>query len=181
MKEGGGTRILPSIAPFDAAEAAAKFADALVEKLHKKAEPDEKKWSLFFAKAGEILINDQGKPFIYNGNWNEYSVGAYCGINNAGNFVVPYCPDNWTCSRVISPASDSDIDILFDKMTDAGYVWYPEEKILKKMMKKVNEGNLITGETKDEAIERYRAMMKVNEGKSFEERRDAINNFRAGR
>ena len=29
--------------------------------------------------------------------------------------------------------------------------------------------------------ERYRAMMKGNEGKSFEERRDAINNFRAGR
>lgn len=29
--------------------------------------------------------------------------------------------------------------------------------------------------------ERYRAMMKANEGKSFEERRDAINNFRAGR
>ena len=31
------------------------------------------------------------------------------------------------------------------------------------------------------ACERYRAMMKANEGKSFEERRDAINNFRAGR
>jgi hypothetical protein len=29
--------------------------------------------------------------------------------------------------------------------------------------------------------ERYRTMMKANEGKSFEERRDAINNFRAGR
>ena len=28
--------------------------------------------------------------------------------------------------------------------------------------------------------ERYRAMMKANEGKSLEERRDAINNFRAG-
>lgn len=39
---------------------------------------------------------------------------------------------------------------------------------------------LITGETKDEAINRYREMMKANEGKSFEERRDAINRFRAG-
>lgn len=28
--------------------------------------------------------------------------------------------------------------------------------------------------------ERYRAMMKANEGKTFEERRDAINKFRAG-
>lgn len=31
------------------------------------------------------------------------------------------------------------------------------------------------------ACERYRAMMRANEGKSFEERRDAINNFRAGK
>ena len=30
------------------------------------------------------------------------------------------------------------------------------------------------------ACERYRAMMKANEDKSFEERRDAINKFRAG-
>ena len=43
------------------------------------------------------------------------------------------------------------------------------------------EKTLITGETRNEAINRYRAMMKANEGKSFEERRDAINNFRAGR
>lgn len=43
------------------------------------------------------------------------------------------------------------------------------------------EKTLITGETRDEAINRYRAMMKANEGKSFEERRDAINSFRAGR
>ena len=28
--------------------------------------------------------------------------------------------------------------------------------------------------------ERYRAMMRTNEGKTFEERRDAINKFRAG-
>lgn len=43
------------------------------------------------------------------------------------------------------------------------------------------EKTLITGETRNEAINRYRAMMKANEGKSFEERRDAINNFRSGK
>lgn len=31
------------------------------------------------------------------------------------------------------------------------------------------------------ACERYRAMFSFIEGKSFEEQRDAINNFRAGR
>ena len=30
------------------------------------------------------------------------------------------------------------------------------------------------------ACERYRAMMRANEGKTFEERRDAINKLRAG-
>ena len=38
----------------------------------------------------------------------------------------------------------------------------------------------ISDETRDEMINRYRAMMKAYEGKSFEERRDAINRFRAG-
>lgn len=37
-----------------------------------------------------------------------------------------------------------------------------------------------TEECFNAACERYRAMMKANEGKSFEERRDAINKFRAG-
>ena len=32
----------------------------------------------------------------------------------------------------------------------------------------------------DAACRRYRAMMAANEGKSFEERRDAINRFRSG-
>ena len=39
----------------------------------------------------------------------------------------------------------------------------------------------ISDETREEMINRYRAMMKANEGKSFEERRDAINRFRSGR
>ena len=81
MKEGCGTRILPSNAPFDAAEAAVKFADALVEKM----------------------------------------------------------------SEVV-----------------------PEQKP-------------ISDETREEMIKQYRDMMKANEGKSFEERRDAINKFRAGK
>ena len=38
----------------------------------------------------------------------------------------------------------------------------------------------ISDETREEMINRYRAMMKAYEGKSFEERRDAINRFRAG-
>lgn len=56
-----------------------------------------------------------------------------------------------------------------------------EDNEEKEAQKPTEEKTLITGETRDEAINRYRAMMKANEGKSFEERRDAINSFRAGR
>lgn len=42
------------------------------------------------------------------------------------------------------------------------------------------ERRYITGETFDEVCDRYRQMMKANEGKSLEERKKAINNFRCG-
>lgn len=42
------------------------------------------------------------------------------------------------------------------------------------------ERKYITGETFDEVCNRYRQMMKSNENKSWEERRDAINRFRCG-
>lgn len=42
------------------------------------------------------------------------------------------------------------------------------------------ERKFITGETFDEVCNRYRQMMKANEGKSWEERKKAINDFRCG-
>ena len=50
----------------------------------------------------------------------------------------------------------------------------------------IADDNIVPVEQTDEArfnaaCERYRAMMQANDGKSFEEQREAINNFRAGR
>jgi len=50
----------------------------------------------------------------------------------------------------------------------------------------IADDNIVPVEQTNEArfnavCERYRAMMQANEGKSFEEQREAINNFRAGR
>ena len=55
------------------------------------------------------------------------------------------------------------------------------DALVKKMSEVVPDQKPISDETREEMINRYRAMMKANEGKSFEERRDAINKFRAGR
>lgn len=62
------------------------------------------------------------------------------------------------------------------------------ERVRKKTFRKVygiaNDNVVPEEQTREErfnaACERYRAMMRANEGKSFEERRDAINKFRAG-
>ena len=55
------------------------------------------------------------------------------------------------------------------------------DALVEKMSEVVPDQKPISDETREEMIKRYRDMMKANEGKSFEERRDAINSFRAGR
>ena len=127
MNGGCGTRILPSNAPFDTAKAAVKFADALMERL------EDKKWSLSDARDGDILVSRNGNPFIYNGYRDEHSVGAYCGIDTAGCFLIPDETNYWTSPKNVSLASGTDVNILFIKMNEAGYVWFPGKRELKKI------------------------------------------------
>lgn len=127
MNGGCGTRILPSNAPFDAAEAAVKFADALMERL------EDKKWSLSDARDGDILVSRNGNPFIYNGYRDEHWVGAYCGIDTAGYFLISESQNYWTSSEGVSLASGTDVNILFRKMYEDGYIWIPGKKEIKKI------------------------------------------------
>lgn len=122
MNDGDGTRIIPSDAPFYAAETAVKFADALEERL------EYKKWSLSEARDGDILVSRNGNPFIYNGYRDEHSVGAYCGIDTAGYFLIPETPNYWTSSEGVSLASGTDVNILFRKMYEDGYIRIPGRK-----------------------------------------------------
>lgn len=55
------------------------------------------------------------------------------------------------------------------------------DALVEKMSEVVPDQKPTSDETREEMIKRYRDMMKANEGKSFEERRDAINKFRSGR
>ena len=53
-------------------------------------ESDYHLWSIEDAKDGDILVSQHNNPFIYNGNYNEYKVGAYCGIDTVEEFFIQF-------------------------------------------------------------------------------------------
>jgi hypothetical protein len=99
-------------------------------------ECDEKShlWSIEDAKDGDVLVSQHNQPFIYNGNYNDYKVGAYCGIEHTGEqFIDTYAEICWTDNEFIKPATKEQRGILFSKMHDSGYEWDSEKKELKKI------------------------------------------------
>ena len=176
--ETGGRRVdsIQSIV----AEVTEGLADELMKRLYKET---EKKFSISDARDGDILVaGHESCPFIYNGHHDETEVGAYCGLNVIGQFCIPFNQDTWVKPPgVLSLANGQEVNRLFLKMYKAGYVWDPVKKELKMIQDVVPEQKPISDETREEMIKQYCKMMKDNEGKSFEERRDAINNFRSGK
>ena len=45
-------------------------------------------WTIQDAKDGDVLVSKYNQPFIYNGNYNDYKVGAYCGIEYTGKHFI---------------------------------------------------------------------------------------------
>lgn len=89
-------------------------------------------WTIQDAKDGDILVSQHNQPFIYNGNYNDYRVGAYCGIEYTGEqFVDTYAEICWTDNESISPATKEQRDLLSQKMNEAGYTFDFEKKELK--------------------------------------------------
>lgn len=89
-------------------------------------------WSIEDAKDGDILVSQHNKPFIYNGNYNEYKVGAYCGIDTVEEFFIDARAEKcWTNNESINPATKEQRDMLFQKMHESGYEWNAEKKELK--------------------------------------------------
>lgn len=90
-------------------------------------------WSIRDAKDGDILVSKHNQPFIYNGIFDEESVGAYCGIDKFGNdFLKGIFSCDWSYKEGVKPATKKQRDILFSKMKDAGYEFDFEKKELKK-------------------------------------------------
>jgi hypothetical protein len=96
-------------------------------------------WSLTIdAKPGDVLVADENRrPFIFKGMLDEShpnSPVAYCGLDTRGNFIVSQ-DDAWWPGEIITPSTPSERDLLFERMTEAGYVWNEAEKTLMNVSK----------------------------------------------
>lgn len=86
------------------------------------------------AKDGDVL-DANGAVFLYGEHDKNY-VYHYCGINLANEFVVA-CDEHkiWYIISKVHPATKEQKDTLFSKITEAGYEWDAENKVLKKTHK----------------------------------------------
>ena len=91
-------------------------------------------WTIQDAKDGDVLISQYNKPFIYNGNFNSFHVGSYCGISAEDKFNIATEKCLWTTHRNVHPATKEQRDTLFAKIREAGYEWDAEKKELKKKL-----------------------------------------------
>ena len=90
-------------------------------------------WTIEDAKDGDVLLSKHNQPFIYNGIFDEDSVGAYCGIDCLGDeFLKDIFSCNWSYKEGVKPATKEQRDLLFQKMKEAGYEWDANKKELKK-------------------------------------------------
>ena len=90
-------------------------------------------WTIEDAKDGDVLLSKYNQPFIYNGIFDEESVGAYCGIDKLGNdFLVDTFSCDWSYKEGVKPATKEQREFLFSKMKDAGYEWDVEKKELRR-------------------------------------------------
>ena len=93
-------------------------------------------WTIQDAKDGDVLLSKHNQPFIYNGIFDEESVGAYCGIDCLGDdFLKDSFPCNWSYKEGVKPTTKEQRDLLFKKMYEAGYEWDAEKKELRKLEK----------------------------------------------
>ena len=91
-----------------------------------------KLWDISDAKDGDVLLTKHNQPFIYNGIFDEESVGAYCGIDMLGNdFLKGIFSCDWSYKEGVKPATKEQRNILFAKMKESGYEWDADKKELK--------------------------------------------------
>ena len=95
-------------------------------------------WTFKDAKDGDVLVNDEGKPFIFKGLLDEKHPGypvAYGGVCINCYGIDEFCISvrcYWCGSIGVKPATKEQREHLFAKMKEAGYEWNNEKKELKK-------------------------------------------------
>lgn len=100
-------------------------------------------WTIQDAKDGDVLISHNNQPFIYNGNFDSFHVGAHCGITISGAFVILSTPCDWTGHKNLHPATKEQRELLFSEIKEAGYEWDEEKKELKKIEKQSEQNSPI--------------------------------------
>lgn len=107
------------------------------------------KWTIKDAKPGDILIDIQSEtPFIFKDCSDEehpnYPV-AYCGIDVSNIFKIPE-DNHWWTNNSIRPATDTEKELLFNRLEEAGYKWNSNTLTLSKVEKwRDKEGTKING------------------------------------
>lgn len=88
-----------------------------------------RKWTIDDAKDGDVLVSRDNQPFIYNGKYDTFCVGAYCGMNCTGNsFLLAQKKCHWTGREGVKPSSKKQRKMLFQKMREEGCLWNEKEK-----------------------------------------------------
>lgn len=94
-------------------------------------------WTIEDAKDGDVLANKYGSVFIYAGfeDDDKVTVDDYCYITaNHHEFCIEdHKTGSWYYVKDLNPATKEQRDLLFQKMSEAGYEWDNENKILTKI------------------------------------------------
>ena len=94
-------------------------------------------WTIQDAKDGDVLANKYGSVFIYAGFEDDkrVTVDDYCYITaNHHEFCIEdHKTGSWYYVRDLNPATIEQRCLLFQKMSEAGYEWDNENKILTKI------------------------------------------------
>lgn len=101
-----------------------------------RIEQDFHLWTIADAKDGDVLISENGNPFIFcedGGCDDDYDIFAYGGLNEMGEFYESYHKTSWTYRTSLKPATKEQRDLLFAKMKEAGYEWDENKKELRKI------------------------------------------------
>ena len=96
-------------------------------------------WTIEDAKDGDVLANKYGSVFIYAGFEDDkrVTVDNYCYITAKHDefCIEDHKTGSWYYVRDLNPATIEQRCLLFQKMSEAGYEWDNENKILTKIEK----------------------------------------------
>ena len=90
-------------------------------------------WTIHDEKEGDVLVTKYNQPFIYNGNYDLFNVGAYCGMDCLGEIFIESCTNCQWSSTKVKPATKDQRDALERAMTNAGYRWNKEKLKLERI------------------------------------------------